>query len=67
MTARIDSPTTHAAGEERPRTASVRYEGSALRPLTSSPALGQHTGEVLTELCGLDEAALADLRREGVI
>ena len=41
--------------------------GSALRPLTSSPSLGQHTDEVLTELCGLDEAALADLRREGVI
>jgi CoA:oxalate CoA-transferase len=45
----------------------MRYEGSALRPLTSSPSLGQHTDEVLTELCGLDEAALADLRREGVI
>jgi crotonobetainyl-CoA:carnitine CoA-transferase CaiB-like acyl-CoA transferase len=45
----------------------MRYEGSALRPLTSSPSLGQHTDEVLTELCGLDAAALADLRREGVI
>lgn len=45
----------------------MRYEGSALRPLTSSPSLGQHTDEVLTELCGLDEAALADLHREGVI
>jgi CoA:oxalate CoA-transferase len=45
----------------------MRYEGSALRPLTSAPSLGQHTDEVLTELCGLDEAALADLRREGVI
>jgi CoA:oxalate CoA-transferase len=45
----------------------MRYEGSALRPLMSAPSLGQHTDEVLTELCGLDEAALADLRREGVI
>jgi CoA:oxalate CoA-transferase len=45
----------------------MRDEGSALRPLTSAPSLGQHTDEVLTELCGLDEAALADLRREGVI
>lgn len=45
----------------------IRYEGSALRPLTSPPSLGEHTDEVLTELCGLDEAALAALRRTGVI
>ncbi|OGA52646.1 MAG: hypothetical protein A3G24_15345 [Betaproteobacteria bacterium RIFCSPLOWO2_12_FULL_62_13] len=45
----------------------IRYEGSALRSLTSSPSLGEHTDEVLTELCGLDEAALAALRRTGVI
>jgi CoA:oxalate CoA-transferase len=45
----------------------IRYEGSALRPLTSSPSLGEHTDEVLTELCGLDEDALAALRRTGVI
>jgi crotonobetainyl-CoA:carnitine CoA-transferase CaiB-like acyl-CoA transferase len=45
----------------------IRDEGSALRPLTSSPSLGQHTDEVLPERCGLDEAALADLRRAGGI
>jgi crotonobetainyl-CoA:carnitine CoA-transferase CaiB-like acyl-CoA transferase len=64
MTARIDSPTTYAAGEERPRTAPVER---ATVMSERSTSLGQHTDEVLTELCGLDEAALADLRREGVI
>jgi CoA:oxalate CoA-transferase len=45
----------------------MRYEGSGLRPLASPPELGEHTDEVLTELCGLDEAMLAGLRRERVI
>ena len=45
----------------------MRYEGSALRPLAPPPALGEHTDEVLSELCGLDEAALGALRRDGVI
>ena len=45
----------------------MRYEGSALRPLVPPPSLGEHTDTVLTELCGLDEAALAALRRDGVI
>ena len=31
------------------------------------PTLGQHTDEVLTELLGLDEAAIAALRRDSVI
>jgi CoA:oxalate CoA-transferase len=45
----------------------MRYAGSGLRPITSPPALGEHTDEVLGELCGLDAATLAGLRREGVI
>jgi CoA:oxalate CoA-transferase len=45
----------------------MRYAGSDLRPLTSSPSLGEHTDAVLSELCGLDDASLAALRREGVI
>lgn len=45
----------------------MRYAGSALRALTPPPALGEHTDQVLGELCGLDRAALASLRHEGVI
>ena len=45
----------------------MRYEGSSLRPLTPAPGLGEHTDAVLSELCGLGDADLADLRREGVI
>jgi crotonobetainyl-CoA:carnitine CoA-transferase CaiB-like acyl-CoA transferase len=45
----------------------MRYEGSALRPLTSPPSLDEHTDEVLAELCGLDQTELAALRRARVI
>ena len=45
----------------------MRYAGSALRTLVPPPALGQHTDEVLNELCGLDEAAVAELRSKGVV
>ena len=45
----------------------MRYEGSALRSLTSPPSLGEHTDEVLAELCGLDQAECAALRQAGVI
>ena len=44
----------------------MRYDGSAMRQLTSPPGLGEHTDEVLSELCGLDAATLATLRRDGV-
>ncbi len=45
----------------------MRYEGSDLRMQSSPPALGQHTDEVLAELCGLDAAQLEALHREGAI
>jgi crotonobetainyl-CoA:carnitine CoA-transferase CaiB-like acyl-CoA transferase len=45
----------------------MRYAGSALRTLSPAPALGEHTDEVLRELCGLDAGAIADLRHAGVI
>jgi CoA:oxalate CoA-transferase len=45
----------------------MRYQGSPLRSLKTPPALGEHTDEVLTELCGLTRAELAELRDAGVI
>jgi CoA:oxalate CoA-transferase len=44
----------------------MRYKGSAMRALTPPPSLGEHTDEVLTELCAVNQAALAELRRAGV-
>ncbi|MBB3014115.1 CaiB/BaiF CoA transferase family protein [Cupriavidus alkaliphilus] len=44
----------------------IRYQGSPLRPLSAPPTLGQHTDDVLAELCGLDADQLAQLRRDGV-
>jgi hypothetical protein len=34
---------------------------------TNAPTLGQHTDEVLCDIVGLDEAALAGLRDSGAI
>lgn len=45
----------------------MRYRGSSLRALVPPPGLGEHTDAVLNELCGLDAATLAGLRRDGVI
>jgi crotonobetainyl-CoA:carnitine CoA-transferase CaiB-like acyl-CoA transferase len=44
----------------------MRYAGSPVRALEPPPALGEHTDEVLSELCKLDAPALAGLRRDGV-
>jgi crotonobetainyl-CoA:carnitine CoA-transferase CaiB-like acyl-CoA transferase len=45
----------------------MRYAGSALRQLQPPPGLGEHTDEILAELCGLKEAELADLHQRGVV
>ena len=56
-----------AAGPVALPNSPMRYEGSALRPLSSPPDLGEHTDQVLAEFCGLNEAAIAELRRAGVV
>lgn len=45
----------------------IRYQGSSLRTLTPSPSLGEHTDEVLAEICGLDTASIEEFRKSGVI
>lgn len=73
----LDDPHLHARGflSYQPTQAGpvalpnspMRYAGSSLRTLVPPPNLGEHTDAVLRELCGLDDAALAGLRRDGVI
>ena len=45
----------------------ARFDGSFARWRRASPTLGQHNDEVLTQLLGLSEAELAELREAGVI
>jgi crotonobetainyl-CoA:carnitine CoA-transferase CaiB-like acyl-CoA transferase len=45
----------------------VKVVGGSLPTPTKAPTLGQHTDEVLCDILGLDEAALAGLRDSGAI
>ncbi len=47
----------------------LSYTGEPTAPPLASvpPRLGQHTDEVLRQLCGVDETSLEKLRREGII
>jgi CoA:oxalate CoA-transferase len=65
----LNDPHLHARGflsEDGLPNSPIRYEGSALPALTPAPLLGEHTDDVLAELCDLDDAELAALRRDGV-
>ncbi|WP_144640483.1 CaiB/BaiF CoA transferase family protein [Bordetella genomosp. 13] len=44
-----------------------RFSGAHFQPTAPAPLLGQHTDEVCRELLGLDDAAIADLRADGVL
>ena len=56
-----------AAGSVALPNSPMRYAGSDPRALTPAPGLGQDSEAVLAELCGLDPAELAALRRDDVI
>lgn len=56
-----------AAGPVALPNSPMRYAGSALRPLSAPPSLGEHTDQVLSEFCGLNAAEIAALRSAGVI
>jgi len=45
----------------------LRLSGSPVRYQAAPPLLGEHTGDVLSQVLGLDAAAIEQLRRDGVI
>lgn len=45
----------------------MRFHGSSLRPLQPAPQLGEHSADVLAELCGLNAIEIAALREDGII
>ena len=58
----------HAAAGKVPLIASpMKFSGTPLEFGTPPPVLGQHTDEVLDKLLGLDAAAVAKLRADGII
>jgi crotonobetainyl-CoA:carnitine CoA-transferase CaiB-like acyl-CoA transferase len=44
----------------------VRFDGVPTE-VKSAPLLGEHTAEVLADWLGLDEAAVADLQKDGIV
>jgi crotonobetainyl-CoA:carnitine CoA-transferase CaiB-like acyl-CoA transferase len=44
----------------------VRFNGVPTE-VKSAPLLGEHTAEVLADWLGLDAAAVADLRQDGIV
>jgi CoA:oxalate CoA-transferase len=56
-----------ARGPESLPHSPMGYSGSPRAPLTRAPRLGEHTDEVLAELCGIGPDELAELHRSGVI
>ena len=44
----------------------MRVDGKASR-ITSSPMLGEHTNQVMSDWLGLTAQAVAEMKRDGVI
>ncbi|MSQ27295.1 MAG: CoA transferase [Dehalococcoidia bacterium] len=64
MLVEVDHP---VAGRYRMVGSPIKMRGVAEPEGRTSPELGQHSGEVLSELLGYDAARLAALRAEGVV
>ena len=77
LPAAFADPQTVARGDvvevEHPRLGTVRHIASPLRldgaapPIRSAPARGEHTLEVLRDVCGYSDERLEELKRSGVV
>lgn len=56
-----------AAGPVRMVGRPIKFPGARQTPLRAAPVLGQHTVQVLREQLGLDDAAIEQLRADGII
>jgi crotonobetainyl-CoA:carnitine CoA-transferase CaiB-like acyl-CoA transferase len=45
----------------------VRFSGGELPPLPGAPTLGMHNDEIFTQILGLSDAEIADLKAGGVV
>ena len=57
---------THGERKMTMPTWPVRFDGVPTE-VKSAPLLGEHTAEVLADWLGLDDAAIAGLRRDGIV
>ncbi|MFT4257895.1 MAG: CaiB/BaiF CoA-transferase family protein [Pseudoxanthomonas sp.] len=63
---RIDLP--HASGRDVPMVRNpLKFSATPLQYARAAPVLGQHSAQVLAEVLGLDDAAIAALQAEGVV
>lgn len=57
----------HPAGALRQLSSIYRFSDTPVEPPRRSPLLGEHTDEVLANLCGMDTSAITSLREAGII
>lgn len=57
----------HPNGPLRQLASIYRFSDTPVADNHRAPLLGEHTAEVLSALCGVDEARLAALRKQGVV
>jgi len=61
---RIEDPEFGEAEIEGPRSS---FEGTPLPPTRRGPRIGEHSAEILRELCGMDDREIAELTETGVL